>query len=131
MLRSGARRRDHDAAQRHIRAAHATHTKRSLEPTCHAVFNAGMTAPDGLSPTMCSPSPPQALIAPAADGYPIACSAWRWASGARERPVVVVCPATSVRARYYERFAHYLHAEGFAAGARSKTSVSRIRPSVK
>lgn len=62
---------------------------------------------------MCSPSPRQALIAPAADGYPIACSAWRWASGSRERPVVVVCPATSVRARYYERFAQYLHAKGF------------------
>lgn len=50
----------------------------------------------------------------AVDGYPLRGRAWRHADGAaRQRPLVIVNPATSVRCDYYARFAAYLHAHGF------------------
>ena len=47
-----------------------------------------------------------------ADQLLIGASEWRHDGEASGRNVVVIAPATSVRARYYHRFAEYLHASG-------------------
>lgn len=49
----------------------------------------------------------------AADGYILRGQCWRHAQPDRQRPVVLINPATSVRSRYYARFAAFLHAHGF------------------
>ncbi|HEY0297143.1 MAG TPA: alpha/beta fold hydrolase [Bordetella sp.] len=48
---------------------------------------------------------------PATDGYALRGFVWRRA-GSPPRPVVIVNSATSVRCRYYERFADALHEQG-------------------
>ena len=57
---------------------------------------------------------PEALSIPAADGYPLGGFLWRrpQAAGA-PAPVAIINPATSVRCRYYARFAEYLHGHGW------------------
>lgn len=56
---------------------------------------------------------PEPISFPAADGYALRGFAWRGADApAQPRPIVVVNSATSVRCRYYERFADALHARG-------------------
>ncbi|MDO4681692.1 MAG: alpha/beta fold hydrolase [Lautropia sp.] len=49
---------------------------------------------------------------PAADGYTLRGHLWRHPVGGSDRPVVIINPATSVKARYYWRFADHLHARG-------------------
>lgn len=48
----------------------------------------------------------------AADGYSLGGFCWRHADVDPERPVVIINAATSVRCRYYARFADYLFAQG-------------------
>lgn len=56
---------------------------------------------------------PEPLHIPAADGYALRGFAWRHANPPpRRHPVVIINSATSVRCRYYERFADELHAQG-------------------
>ncbi|MGG1944187.1 alpha/beta fold hydrolase [Trinickia sp. NRRL B-1857] len=55
-------------------------------------------------------SVPRKVTFDAPDGTPI--SGFVWQAGCGERPVVVVNSATSVRCRYYFRFADYLFAHG-------------------
>ncbi|PMS19363.1 alpha/beta hydrolase [Trinickia dabaoshanensis] len=55
-------------------------------------------------------SVPRRVTFAAADGRPI--TGFVWQAGCAARPVVVVNPATSVRCRYYFRFAEYLFAHG-------------------
>lgn len=49
----------------------------------------------------------------ATDGYLLKGLCWRHAGRDHARPVVIINPATSVRCRYYSRFAAFLHANGF------------------
>jgi predicted alpha/beta hydrolase len=65
----------------------------------------------------------------AADGYALKGFAWRAAaafSGAR--PVVIINPATSVRCRYYFRFAEFLVAHGFDVIAYDYRGIGDSRP---
>lgn len=56
---------------------------------------------------------PQPLAVPAADGYVLHGFCWRHDDAAAAgRPVVIVNAATSVRCRYYARFAAWLHRHG-------------------
>lgn len=56
--------------------------------------------------------PPEPFVAPAADGFPVRGFAWRHRAPAAGRPVTVINCATSVRCRYYFRFAAYLFSQG-------------------
>ncbi|HET8703443.1 alpha/beta fold hydrolase [Castellaniella sp.] len=57
---------------------------------------------------------PETIVIPAADGYPLGGCQWRHArTGSAPFPVAIINPATSVRGRYYSRFADYLHAQGW------------------
>lgn len=60
---------------------------------------------------------PEALVVRAEDGYALRASWWRHeatsATAAPGRPVVIINAATSVRRRYYARFAAYLFQGGF------------------
>lgn len=49
---------------------------------------------------------------PAADGYSLGGFCWRHAQPDPQRPLVIINAATSVRCRYYARFADYLFAHG-------------------
>lgn len=57
---------------------------------------------------------PESIEIPAADGYPLRGHQWRHARTAGlPPPVAIINPATSVRCRYYARFAEYLHTQGW------------------
>jgi predicted alpha/beta hydrolase len=47
-----------------------------------------------------------------ADGYSLGGFCWRHAQADAQRPLVIINAATSVRCRYYSRFADYLFAQG-------------------
>ncbi len=47
-----------------------------------------------------------------ADGYSLGGFCWRHAQPDPQRPLVIINAATSVRCRYYSRFADYLFAQG-------------------
>ncbi len=61
----------------------------------------------------CAAVPPQALELVAADGYRLAAHLWPTAGPAAA--VVVINPATAVKAEYYHRYAAFLAAHGLAA----------------
>lgn len=66
---------------------------------------------------------------PADDGYVLRGTTWRHDPvGDRQRPVVIINPATSVRARYYARFAAYLHAHGFDVLTYDYRGIGESRP---
>lgn len=54
--------------------------------------------------------------------------AWRHGDGGASRPVVVIAAATSVRCRYYSRFAGYLFANGFDVLAFDYRGIGESRP---
>ncbi|MFT0533756.1 alpha/beta fold hydrolase [Castellaniella hirudinis] len=57
---------------------------------------------------------PDTIRIPAADAYPLGGFQWRHAPATdAPPPVALINPATSVRCRYYMRFAEYLHAHGW------------------
>lgn len=60
------------------------------------------------------------------DGVPLGGFIWRQA--APGRPVVVIAAATSVRCRYYARFADYLFAEGFNVITFDYRGIGESRP---
>lgn len=65
----------------------------------------------------------------AEDGYALKGFVWRHPSpGREERPVVIVNPATSVRCRYYSRFAAFLHAHGFDVLLYDYRGIGESRP---
>lgn len=76
-------------------------------PAREPTMNASTTPPAGTLP------PPVPVSLWAADGYELA--AHHWLPAGVPRGVVVVNPATAVRAAYYHRFAAFLAAHGFAA----------------
>lgn len=64
----------------------------------------------------------------AMDGYMLKGFCWRHASRDHARPVVIVNPATSVRCRYYSRFAAFLHANGFDVVTYDYRGIGDSRP---
>ncbi|OVZ64874.1 alpha/beta hydrolase [Pigmentiphaga sp. NML080357] len=67
---------------------------------------------------------------PAADGYPLAAFVWRGVDSPAlaPRPVVVINAATSVKCRYYFRFAQYLHDNGMDVVAYDYRGIGESRP---
>ncbi|HBP27873.1 alpha/beta fold hydrolase [Advenella sp. FME57] len=55
---------------------------------------------------------PQPIQIITTDGYQLQANLWRFAQINSHRPVVIINSATSVRCRYYDRFAQALHARG-------------------
>ncbi len=53
---------------------------------------------------------------------------WRHPAGRNARPVVVIATATSVRCRYYSRFADYLHANGLNVVTFDYRGIGESRP---
>ena len=65
----------------------------------------------------------------AADGYAIGGFCWRHSGGDRSaRPVAIVNAATSVRCRYYSRFAAFLYDRGFDAIVYDYRGIGESRP---
>ncbi len=120
----------HRAAGTHevIRAKHACHSKKTLEHHPRRTFNVGMNSIlEWQRPALGDPNhvpgrrgeqpvaDPRgaAIVVHAADGHGLGCWLWQHPKDAATRGVVVICPATSVQARFYSRFAQYLHDHGF------------------
>ncbi|OCW59563.1 alpha/beta hydrolase [Hoeflea olei] len=68
------------------------------------------------------------LCLEAGDGQRLGGFLWRHGDGAAARPVVVISAATSVRCRYYSRFADYLFAHGFDVIAFDYRGIGESRP---
>lgn len=64
----------------------------------------------------------------AADGAWLGGFVWRHAEPATDRPVVVISAATSVRCRYYARFARYLFGHGFDVVTFDYRGIGESRP---
>ena len=69
------------------------------------------------APTRMPATPPalsqsEPFVEPATDGHPIGGFTWRHVRTDLERAVVIINAATSLRCRYYSRFADYLFANG-------------------
>jgi predicted alpha/beta hydrolase len=62
------------------------------------------------------------------DRVPVSGFVWSHAVPAQAQSVVVVAPATSVRCRYYSRFAGYLHANGFNVVTFDYRGIGESRP---
>ena len=72
---------------------------------------------------------PEPLAVRAADGYTLRGFQWRHRQPAgAERPVVVINAATSVRCRYYARFATWLHGRGFDVLTYDYRGIGESRP---
>ncbi len=75
------------------------------------------------------PVAPQPFTIWAADDYPIRGFFWRHPeSGRSARPVVIINPATSVRCRYYFRFASFLFGHGFDVITYDYRGIGESRP---
>ena len=70
---------------------------------------------------------PEPFTAHAADGYPIKGFLWH-EPGVVARPVVILNAATSVRCRYYFRFARFLFAHGYDVAAYDYRGIGESRP---
>ncbi|MGY2202557.1 alpha/beta hydrolase family protein [Pseudomonas gingeri] len=66
--------------------------------------------PSALSPADCIAAP---FIEAAVDGFVLGGFTWRHGEHKAGRPVVIISAATSLRCRYYSRFADYLFANDF------------------
>lgn len=64
----------------------------------------------------------------APDGYRLRGTVWRHPDPAPSRPVILINPATSVRARYYARFATFLHGHGFDVISYDYRGIGDSRP---
>ncbi|WP_374267046.1 alpha/beta fold hydrolase [Zoogloea sp.] len=71
---------------------------------------------------------PRPIAFTAADGYPLRGFCWQHADADLRRPVVVINPATSVRCRYYARFADFLHRNGFDVLSFDYRGIGESRP---
>lgn len=74
-----------------------------------------------------SPTPLPIAFA-ANDGYVLKGFLWRHAHPDAARPVVIINAATSVRCRYYARFAAFLHAHGFDVLTYDYRGIGESRP---
>lgn len=73
-----------------------------------------------------SGSEPVAITA--SDGFVLRGTCWRHPAPDPKRPVVVINAATSVRSRYYHRFASYLFEQGFDVVAYDYRGIGDSRP---
>ena len=64
----------------------------------------------------------------AADGYRLAGYRWRHTPADPQRPLVIINAATSVRCRYYARFADYLFSQGFDVLTYDYRGIGESRP---
>lgn len=64
----------------------------------------------------------------AGDGYTLRGFCWKHPQPDRNRPVVIINPATSVRCRYYSRFAAFLYAHGFDVLIYDYRGIGESRP---
>lgn len=71
---------------------------------------------------------PEKLAIPAADGFTLGGFVWRHREPDRERPIVIINAATSVRCRYYARFAAYLFRHGFDVITHDYRGIGESRP---
>lgn len=72
---------------------------------------------------------PQTVAIAAQDGYRLQGSLWKHpTSDHTVRPVVVINPATSVRSRYYARFAAFLYSHGFNVVTYDYRGIGGSRP---
>jgi predicted alpha/beta hydrolase len=71
---------------------------------------------------------PEPIAFRAADGYVLRGFCWRSEAREAARPVVVINAATSVRCRYYFRFADFLFAHGFDVVAYDYRGIGESRP---
>lgn len=71
---------------------------------------------------------PEPIAFRAADGYLLGGFCWRAEGEGAARPVVVINAATSVRCRYYFRFADFLFARGFDVVAYDYRGIGESRP---
>jgi len=71
---------------------------------------------------------PAPLTVQAADGYALRGFVWQHRTADALRPVVIINPATSVRCRYYTRFAGFLHRHGFDVVAYDYRGIGESRP---
>lgn len=65
---------------------------------------------------------------PAADGYDLGGFLWHDVQEDKDRPVIIVSAATSVRCRYYARFALYLFQHGFDVLTYDYRGIGESRP---
>ncbi|MFO3721975.1 alpha/beta fold hydrolase [Pseudomonas sp. HLMP] len=72
--------------------------------------------------------PASAFRQDAADGYSLGGFRWRHAQADPQRPLVIINAATSVRCRYYARFADYLFAQGFDVLTYDYRGIGESRP---
>lgn len=84
-----------------------------------------VSAPAKVEPAS---GPSESFNEPAADGLLIGGFAWRHAQPDPQRPVVIISAATSVRCRYYFRFADYLFAHGFDVMTYDYRGIGESRP---
>src|SRR2546421_3033841 len=76
------------------------------------------------------PVKPETLVVVAADRQLIRGFAWRHRSDVfADRPVVIINAATSVRCRYYSRFASFLFANGMDVITFDYRGIGESRPS--
>ncbi|QXI28870.1 alpha/beta hydrolase family protein [Pseudomonas vanderleydeniana] len=68
------------------------------------------------------------FVEPAADGYALGGFQWRHGERQAERPVVIINAATSLRCRYYSRFADYLFANGLDVITYDYRGIGESRP---
>ena len=72
--------------------------------------------------------PPLPITFTAEDTYALKGFVWRHAQPDAARPVVIINAATSVRCRYYARFAAFLHAHGFDVLTYDYRGIGESRP---
>lgn len=94
----------------------------------------GSTTPELVTPEPVTPKSavPMRVTFKANDGYALNGQWWRTgpahATGQTDRATVIINPATSVRARYYARFAAYLHQHGFDVLTYDYRGIGESRP---
>jgi len=71
---------------------------------------------------------PQPFVAQATDGYSIGGFFWCHPEAGHARPVVIINPATSIRCRYYFRFAGFLFENGFDVVTYDYRGIGESRP---
>lgn len=69
-----------------------------------------------------------AMGIPTADGYVLGAHVWRHRDAARDAPVVIINPATSVHSRYYRRFAEFLFRHGLDVVTYDYRGIGDSRP---
>ncbi|MGC5700061.1 alpha/beta fold hydrolase [Pseudomonas sp. NFXW11] len=87
-----------------------------------------LSCPDQPTAHLTAAAPGEAFSEPAADGFTLGGFSWSHARPDPTRAVVIINAATSVRCRYYARFAEYLFANGFDVMTYDYRGIGESRP---